>query len=460
MKYTLFENDGNQYILHDGVKIFRTEIAPDVFRFKCSLCSQSGASQYNIIRHINSRHKDYITDNAVNETQIEGGKLTEEAKAKRQAKKEAEKEAKRQRAIEFDDARVARKAKIAKRNALKAEIEMGLQNKFNERKELDAKSKEMKNKIQDDVTQRELVDVLRMDTIEGPEDSPESEKMEIETIKPEETPKRKRERVPTPVLTPTPENETDNYSMVFEAPEPTKQNITIEPEIVEEIIEPEVEASPEPIFQKNDVDNILQNVEEIKDIKCKDELQKLEKRYKKKIEKINKEMKGNDCKKELEKLKMEFKTTIKDTIKGLNDGMVSYSDDDMNELIENANKFADSMIDFSKRSENENAKKKIDKIIKRKGGTRKKNVTKNGNATTNPAVIKLEYLGSTSKDKPKNKTSNKIHKRKTKVNKKTRHNKTPANKKPIVRLDSAKLKNLSKKSRMREILKQTNKNKK
>ena len=73
MKYTVFSNDGKEYIMHNGVKIHRTTIMPDVYRFNCSLCSYSVANQYNVIRHINTRHKDYVTDNAVN-NEMEGAR--------------------------------------------------------------------------------------------------------------------------------------------------------------------------------------------------------------------------------------------------------------------------------------------------------------------------------------------------------------------------------------------------
>jgi hypothetical protein len=479
MKYTVFSNDGKEYIMHNGVKIHRTTIMPDVYRFNCSLCSYSGANQYNVIRHINTRHKDYVTDNAVN-NEMEGGKMTdeekearkyqeekrkrekelakEEAKRKRQEKIEAEKEEKRQQAIVFDNAREARREKIAKRKALKAQLEQGIQHLVDKRKAQDEASKEMKNQIQEDVTQRDLVDVLRMDTIQDAPPSPESGIMKNDTIPPPTTPDENYS-MKFEKNSPTKTKKEPEYSMVFEETEPTKQNITIEPEIVEEDLEPAVEESPTPVFQKEDVNAMLKNVGEMKDTQCKNELQKIEKRYKNKIDKVNKEKKGNDCKKELEKLKKEFKTEIKDTIEGMKSGIVKINDDDMKELIENANKFADSMINFAKRSENEKNKKEVEKMTGKKGGTRKKR-----RPLKNTHVPGAQYVWTAStqnaKDKPRNKTSNKVHKRKTKVNKKTRHNKTPANKKPIVRLDSAKLKNLSRKSRIREIMKQTSKNKK
>jgi|SaaInlStandDraft_7_1057024.scaffolds.fasta_scaffold09932_2 hypothetical protein len=466
MKYTLFENNGKQYIMHKGVKIYRTELTPDTFSFNCSLCSHSGPNQYNIIRHINSRHKDFITDNAVKDKEMEGGKLTEEekdarkyqeekrkrekefakeeAQRKRKEKLEAEKEANRQRAIEFEKAREARVAKIEKRKALKADVEQGLQYMINARKAQDEASKEMKNKIQEDVTQRDLVDVLRMDTLEAPEPSPESEIMKNNTLLPEE--------------------ETDKYSMEFEEPEPTKENITIEPEIVEDSTLPaEEENLPDPVFQKADMENILANMEEIKDINCKkdldkmeksyyDHIKKVEKRFKNKIDKANKEKKGNDCKKELEKIKKEFKTTIKDTIEGIKSGMMKVNDDDMTDLIENANKFADSMIDFAKRSENEKLR---NKMTGRKGGTRKKRVREMSDTEKHNLLVHAGMRKGP--EKKVNKTANNKHKRKTKVNKKTRHNKQ---KTPMVTIDPAKLKGRSNKSRLRIRMKEINKAKK
>ena len=463
MKYQLLSNDGNEYILHKGVKIYRTELTPDTFRFKCSLCSHSGANQYNIIRHINSRHKDFITDNAVKDKEMEGGKLTEEekearkyqeekrkrekefakeeAQRKRKEKIEAEKEANRQRAIEFEKAREARVAKIEKRKALKANVEQGLQYMINARKAQDEASKEMKNKIQEDVTQRDLVDVLRMDTIEAPEPSPESEIMEKNnTLQPEE--------------------ETDNYSMYFEEPESTKENITIEPEIVEDSILPaEEENLPDPVFQKADMENILANMEEIKDINCKKDLDKMEKSYYDHIKKVEN---SSVDKKDLKKIQTQYDKEIKVLNKKVENGLDTCNQQELIDLKDEiqitGDKFGKLMIDLAKRAQNEKNIKEVEKFTGKKGGTRKKRKRQKI-----PNIPGAQWVWSAStqnvKDKPKNKTSNNKQKRKTKVNRKTRHNKTKT-KPPMVTIDPAKLKGRSNKSRLRIRMKEINKAKK
>ena len=182
---------------------------------------------------------------------------------------------------------------------------------------------------------------------------------------------------------------------------------------MEDSILPADEEIPDPIFQKEDVELILANMEEIKDINCKKELDKMEKSYYDHIKKVEK---SSVDKKEVKKIQTQYDKEIKVLNKKVENGLDTCNQQELIDLKDEiqitGDKFGKLMIDLAKRAQNEKNIKEVEKFTGKKGGTRKKRKRQKI-----PNIPGAQWVWSAStqnvKDKPKNKTANKNHKRKS-----------------------------------------------
>ncbi len=404
MTYTVYTNtDGSDYTLHKGVKIIQTDNEGST-GYKCSLCIYTSPQRGNVVRHIDRRHRDCVC------SVMEGGRkikmTTPEAIAIN-----AERE---KRIAELEAERLAEEARIIAENEAQVLLEKKEREKLENRQYIKLKrEKDLERAGQEDIQP----DANMSNELNEP--SP------IKVIKQEEI--NKVDTIPSP-----------QYSMKFENP-------TLPP----------VEAPISPVFRRQDVDEIVQNVADIRDEVCEKEMkQKVDKELKKLMAKKIKTEVENKVKNQLEKKKTQMEMKLqkqmevklqkekdacaKDNqiaavekmkeqfaseIKTLSDKVeesIDKCNEDMllelqNEIQETGDKFAGLMIDFQKMAEQEQLKKAVDKIAKQKGGTRKRRkltAIEKHNTLIIAGMKKGEYI-------KVNKTANKRYKRLTKINRKT-----------------------------------------
>jgi hypothetical protein len=417
MTYKVFTENGEEFTLHKGVKIMQTQKGGSS-EYKCSLCSYASSQRGNAVRHIDRLHLDCICN------VMEGGMTTPEA-------------------IAINEKRVRRIAELEAARARQEEIQRESANMSDELKAPSPikviKQDEEINRI-DTIPSAKQEEINRIDTIPSAKQEginridtiPSAKQEEINRI--DTIPSAKQEEINRIDTIPSPQ-----YSMNFENP-----------------TQPPVEVLPSPVFKMENGNEITQKVADIKDKVCEKEMKqkmkelkklmaikiktevndrlknelekkksqiemKLKKQMEMKLQKAKDACAKDDHKSivEVEKMKEQFASEIKTLSDKVEEGIDNCNEDMLlelqNEIQETGDKFAGLMINFQRMAEKEQRKKAVDKIMNKKGGTRKRvkfTAIEKHNFLLDAGMKKGEY-------KKVNKTANKMYKRFTKINRKT-----------------------------------------